>query len=671
MVFFLKVGDLVSLQIWLPLTKDLRNVGVSDLEFSYRSTSVTSIIDENRFTKTLYNNNTSGGGVVSDKPIYLGKNQSMFCWVYADSFHSGGDGILAQVTNVDGSYNNMGLIFYRSTDTTAYLCVYTTSSTTNTKSWNGKRTTALLNAKQWYHVGYTFDGTNIKIYIDGTLSRTLTYADQTFSSQKIGIMIPSFGASDAPGNSYQLKGYINDVRIYDHTLTAREVKLISRALIGHYPLNEASCNGTIAYDTSGFNNNGTVKTAPTFDTTGKNTRYDNAMVFGGSQFVAIGRSAMVKEEITVCGWVYCDPWSSKYGRLASCTEGGGWNFEITSGKIRFPVGTGVSSNTYLTANAHQTTLTTLGTGWHFLCGTYDGFSAKMYIDGVVSTAVATTGSDTKTPMFYNATNGIFIGCEAGSNADGSSGTSAYTTGLISDFRIYAKALSADDIIDIYTNSAYIDKTGILYSPEFIEYDYVEGAMATTASGIKKKETSSALFTELYTHAGNIYMKILSHDNKQGTVYFTSSNCMKCNEPNLYSRLYLLESLDSLFNIDGKYEFIALQPIEYPGITFRWTQTNNPYTTTAVANFTSLEGDTFDGICKRSGSSPKACLAQTTSGNWWMAFGVYTAYQGGLPGARPSSSSKICKNLQELYVRIDETKLRMFKNELQANQLYEL
>lgn len=662
----------MSLQVWLPLTKDLRNIGVSDLEFSYinEDEDKTSIVNNNKFTKACYNNATSGGGILSDKKINLGKNQSMFCWINSTIFHSGGDGVLSNVINAANNYNNMGLIFSRITDTTANICAYRTSMTTNSKSYNAHKSTTVLNANQWYHVGYTYDGTTVKIYINGVLDKSYTYTDQTFAEARISIIAPSFQTDgETPNTTYEDIGYINDVRIYDHTLTAREVKLISRALVAHFPLNETSCNGTIAYDTSGFNNNGTIKTAPTFNTTGKNPRYNNAMVFNGSQFVALGRSAMVKDEITVCGWVYCDPFSSAYGRLASCTEGGGWNFEITSGKIRFPVGTGTTSNTYLTANAHQTTLSAMGTEWHFIAGTYDGFSAKMYIDGVVGTAVATTGSETKTPIFYNANNGIFIGCEAGSNADGSSGTSAYTTGLISDFRIYATALSADDIMDLYTNSAYIDKTGILYSPEFIEYDYVEGTMSTIATGIKKKETSSALFTELYTYAGNTYMKILSHDNKEGTVYFTSSNCMKCNEPNLYSRLYLLESLDSLFNIDGKYEFLSVAPIEYPGIVFRWTQTNNPYTTTAVTGFVSLENSVYAGICKR--TSNNACLAQTSTGNWWMAFGVYVAYQGGLPGIRGNGGSAIIKNLEELYVRIDETKLRMFKNEIQANQIYEL
>ena len=48
------------------------------------------------------------------------------------------------------------------------------------------------------------------------------------------------------------------------------------------------------------------------------------------------------------------------------------------------------------------------------------------------------------------------------------GGDEYYTGSISDFRIYATALSASDIMDLYVNVASITKSGSFMTYEFKE-----------------------------------------------------------------------------------------------------------------------------------------------------------------------------------------------------------
>jgi len=46
-------------------------------------------------------------------------------------------------------------------------------------------------------------------------------------------------------------------------------------------------------------------------------------------------------------------------------------------------------------------------------GTYDGYTTKLYVDGDL---VASSGTNTEhIPLFYNSSNGIFIGAEANAN----------------------------------------------------------------------------------------------------------------------------------------------------------------------------------------------------------------------------------------------------------------
>lgn len=67
---------------------------------------------------------------------------------------------------------------------------------------------------------------------------------------------------------------------------------------------------------------------------------------------------------------------------------------------------------------------------------------------------------------YHANNAIFIGAEAGSNVTTPSGS--YFNGNISDVRLYATALSEDDIKELYNTSAFVTNNGV-----FAEYELYE------------------------------------------------------------------------------------------------------------------------------------------------------------------------------------------------------
>jgi hypothetical protein len=82
-----------------------------------------------------------------------------------------------------------------------------------------------------------------------------------------------------------------------------------------------------------------------------------------------------------------------------------------------------------------------GPGWYHIVGTYDGYKAEIYINGIkgITSEVTTT----KYPITYHPSNSLFIGAEAGESASTPDGL--YFTGAMSDFRIYATALSEEDV----------------------------------------------------------------------------------------------------------------------------------------------------------------------------------------------------------------------------------
>jgi len=64
----------------------------------------------------------------------------------------------------------MGITIKYVSSTTGYLSVNT--GTGSARTYNTYCGTTLLQANTWYHGGYTYDGTNIRIYVNGVCEKT-------------------------------------------------------------------------------------------------------------------------------------------------------------------------------------------------------------------------------------------------------------------------------------------------------------------------------------------------------------------------------------------------------------------------------------------------------------------------------------------------------------------
>lgn len=88
-----------------------------------------------------------------------------------------------------------------------------------------------LSLGTWHHVAFTYDGSNLNLYVDGALSATTTHTGNirgTVVDTKVGAQ---------SGNLYHYKGIMDNVRIYDRALSGSEIA----------NLNASECNsGAIA-----------------------------------------------------------------------------------------------------------------------------------------------------------------------------------------------------------------------------------------------------------------------------------------------------------------------------------------------------------------------------------------------------------------------------------------
>lgn len=221
---------------------------------------------------------------------------------------------------------------------------------------------------------------------------------------------------------------------------------------------EVGTNNTI-YDCSGYQNNATpigILTAST-DT----AKYSVATKFINTSYIrSLGRpnDFLPHDAITVNLWMKCTTW----GNPISCTESGGFNFKANGDYIYFPIHiTHSGSNNYAGARTSITRASLLN-NWHMITGVYDGTNTIIYVDGEESGRNTSQYSGT----IHYQNNYLFIGAEA--QGDDTTPANSAFVGNISDVRIYATALSAAAIKDLYETSAEIDKNGNFYAREIIE-----------------------------------------------------------------------------------------------------------------------------------------------------------------------------------------------------------
>jgi hypothetical protein len=180
-------------------------------------------------------------------------------------------------------------------------------------------------------------------------------------------------------------------------------------LVGYWKLDEE--NGTIAGDSSGNSNNGTLQNGPGW----VDGKYGKALSFDGTDdYVTIQDSASLRvQSFSIAAWVYMTvrPYQAGHpSHLHVCIvnklhyyntatiAGYKLDFEYptsTNDTLVISIGDGVAQRFLLQYNSiNDLTLSQ----WHQIVGTYDGSTAKIYIDGQLKA----TGSSSYT-IFHDST----------------------------------------------------------------------------------------------------------------------------------------------------------------------------------------------------------------------------------------------------------------------------
>jgi hypothetical protein len=300
---------------------------------------------------------------------------------------------------------------------------------------------------QWYHLIFTYDGTNMKTYIDGKLVRDYEISGKTVNNTSQSAFIGGY----YDGVSHSFDGLIDEVRIYNRALSAAEIRYHYNrgGPVGHWRFDEGS--GQIAFDESANDNDGTLGSGTGVDSADPSWvqgKYGSALSFDGTDdYVDCGTPSFVSDqEGTVELWVY--PATADWGELVTYSKPSSGTVD----EFHFIVDMRTNAKyarTYLyqdgTIGDAKTPVDSLTVGnWYHIVWTSDGTNIKIFINGVEQTL---TKSGTDGLWFGDAT------VDADTVAIGTllrgGGPTGSFNGFIDDVRIYNYARTPEQILQDY------------------------------------------------------------------------------------------------------------------------------------------------------------------------------------------------------------------------------
>lgn len=208
----------MALQVWLPLNGNLDNQGLSNIVVSNNGAT----IDNNGKIGKCYSFNGSSN-YITIPSLEVPENFSISIWGKWNSLND-----YSRLVDFGSLASGNGYGFLIGNDSTTSTMIF--GYECGNGSLNINIGTITINT--WYHIVLTFQSTDIKAYLNGNLITTITTASpvggHTLNYNYLG---KSNWSADA-----LLNGSLNDFRIYDHCLSAKEVKEISKGLVCHYKL---------------------------------------------------------------------------------------------------------------------------------------------------------------------------------------------------------------------------------------------------------------------------------------------------------------------------------------------------------------------------------------------------------------------------------------------------
>lgn len=279
---------------------------------------------------------------------------------------------------------------------------------------------------------YRFNNDRIGLYYnDGAGTFTAQILGRTGGQNQVGADVDRDGDLDFVSANHGVYGAPNPIELFLNTGAGSPPP--RSGLAAAYSFNEGA--GTVINDASGQQNTGSLRNGTGFQGAG-----NSALVFdGANDYAEVPNSPSLDitgNRVTLETWVnFTDTGANQIflAKPVSASTHASPYFSYSLHGVR----TGADSlrpRFWLTLNGTgrvAASSVTIAPGWHFVAGTYDGATMRIYVDGVLRGSLAVAGSlgSFNTPLRLGTTGAL---------------TEPFR-GRLDNVRIYARALSAAEL----------------------------------------------------------------------------------------------------------------------------------------------------------------------------------------------------------------------------------
>jgi len=338
----------------------------------------------------------------------------------------------------------------------------------------------LMTTDTWYHVGVTYDGSEVNLYINGTLENTTSYSSPIIDSDK-----PCYISKWDDGEEKHFNGTIDEVRMWNRALLPDEISSYYNQTWQNYLENDSKVVvlhfdegiGDVTFDASGRGNNATLGSSagadpsdPEWDINGIS---GSALMLDGTDDLLSIPSPQPSptSEGTISLFFRLDGGYASGGTNEDLVsiEGAGLEpdslelyLDGASGRLAFDFGDSTWKETiYSDASVWED-------AWYHASVTWNTGGMRMYVNGLLQ---QDTSDSVKTLGDYD----VILGAVGGSS---------FYNGQVDEFMLWKRALSPDEV--------YLHCREGLRASLIAEYHFDEGsgAVAQDSSGSSNNGTVS-------------------------------------------------------------------------------------------------------------------------------------------------------------------------------------
>lgn len=386
-----------------------------------------------------------------------------------------------------------GTLFGLSFDTNGHV-MFKNGSTTTQISTTG------LSINTFYYLSVTYDGTNARVYINGSLDKTTAVTVNTSLGGASGL---SLGA--LAGGSNKMTGKLDEFRVYSGTaLTLQQHQALY--MVGHY---------------------------------------SQSHTFDGGEYVTLGTQGISNTSpFTISTWIKVPTVSGNPEFYSNYPSGNGiLAFINTAYKLSFQYRWNNGANS-ATVTGVSTALS--DNAWHYVAITYDGSSntngIKLYVDGNLDN----TGSS-NTISAFSLSLAPVIGIDQGLASD-------QLTGQLDNMKYYPYALSSSQITSDYNSISPISS-----GKQFMSwYNGKSGSstltqkIGSTKSSLTLSCTPDSTLKNMGTNNTKIYYTCPPSGNNAQVAHIdissgtTTNDFVASNNPGSVNNMYVFPTITKMF-----------------------------------------------------------------------------------------------------------------------------